>query len=49
MKIVSASGHLTDEGQSYHIGEALAYKRVGLRLNADARIELYFANAISEI
>jgi len=44
VKVVSASGHLAHEGRNYHVGEAFAHKRVGLRLDADGRTELHFAN-----
>jgi transposase InsO family protein len=44
VKAVSTSGHLAHEGRNYHVGEAFAHKRVGLRLNADGHTELHFAN-----
>jgi putative transposase len=44
VKAISASGHLAHEGRHYHVGEAFAHKRVGLRLNAAGQTELYFAN-----
>ena len=44
VKVVSASGHLAHEGRNYHVGEAFAHKRVGLRLNAEGQTELHFAN-----
>jgi hypothetical protein len=44
VKAVSASGHLAHEGRNYHVGEAFAHKRVGLRLNANGQTELHFAN-----
>lgn len=44
VKLVSASGHLAHEGKNYHLGEAFAQKRIGLRLNRDGQTELYFAN-----
>ena len=44
VKTISACGHLAHEGQQYHVGEAFAEKRVGLRRNADSQTELYFAN-----
>jgi transposase InsO family protein len=44
VKVVSASGHLAHEGKHYHVGEAFAAKRVGLRLNPDGQTELHFAN-----
>lgn len=44
VKVVSVSGHLAHEGRNYHVGEAFAGKRVGLRLDSDGRTELHFAN-----
>jgi transposase InsO family protein len=44
VKVVSATGQLAHEGRTYHVGEAFANKRVGLRLNADGQTELHFAN-----
>jgi putative transposase len=44
VKVISATGQLAHEGKTYHVGEAFANKRVGLRLNADGRTELHFAN-----
>jgi transposase InsO family protein len=44
VKVVSSSGHLAHEGKNYHVGDAFADKRVGLRLNDDAATELHFAN-----
>lgn len=44
VKTVSVSGHLAHEGKTYHVGEAFAHKRVGLRRNGEAQTELYFAN-----
>ena len=44
VKVVSASGHLAHEGKNYHVGEAFAGKRVGLRRNAAGQTELHFAN-----
>jgi hypothetical protein len=44
VKVVSATGQLAHEGKTYHVGEAFANKRVGLRLNADGQTELHFAN-----
>ena len=44
VKVVSAAGQLAHEGKTYHVGEAFANKRVGLRLNADGQTELHFAN-----
>lgn len=44
VKLASASGHLAHEGHNYHLGEAFAHKRVGLRLNREGQTELYFAN-----
>ena len=44
VKEVSVSGHVAHEGKNYHVGEAFAGKRVGLRLNEDGQTELHFAN-----
>lgn len=44
VKVVSISGHLAHEGRNYHVGEAFAHKRVGLRCNAAGQTELHFAN-----
>jgi hypothetical protein len=44
VKQISSSGFLAHEGRSYHVGEAFAHKRVGLRLNAQSQTELHFAN-----
>lgn len=44
VKRISESGFLAHEGKSYHVGEAFAHKRVGLRLNGQGQTELYFAN-----
>ncbi len=44
VKKISSSGFLAHEGKQYHVGEAFAHKRVGLRLNAAGQTELYFAN-----
>jgi len=44
VKVISASGHLAHEGNHYHVGEAFADKRVGLRLNSEDQTELHFAN-----
>jgi len=44
VKMVSASGHLAHGGRNYHVGEAFAGKRVGLKLAADERTEVHFAN-----
>jgi putative transposase len=44
VKTISESGQLAHEGRHYHVGEAFAHKRVGLRLNAEGRTELHFAN-----
>lgn len=46
VKVVSASGHLAHEGQNYHVGEAFADKRVGLRVDSLGRTELHFANVL---
>lgn len=44
VKVISASGHLAHEGKNYHVGEAFAGKRVGLRRNRAGQTELHFAN-----
>lgn len=44
VKLVSATGQLAHEGKTYHVGEAFANKRVGLRLKAAGQTELHFAN-----
>lgn len=44
VKKVSVSGFLAHEGKSYHVGEAFAEKRMGLRLNSRGQTELLFAN-----
>ena len=44
VKVVSASGHVAHEGRNYHVGEAFAGKRVGLRRTAAGQTELHFAN-----
>lgn len=44
VKEVSASGHVAHEGKNYHVGDAFAGKRVGLRLGDDGQTELHFAN-----
>jgi transposase InsO family protein len=44
VKTISTSGHLAHEGKNYHVGEAFALKRVGLRLDPTGRTELHFAN-----
>ena len=44
IKQISASGFLAHEGKTYHVGEAFANKRVGLRLNGQGQTGLYFAN-----
>lgn len=46
VKIVSENGYLAREGRRYHVGEAFAHKRVGLRLDADDRTEVHFANVL---
>ena len=43
---LSASGQLRHEGRNYHVGEALAGERVGLRVNPAGQTELYFANVL---
>jgi putative transposase len=45
-KRLSSSGQLRHEGKTYHVGEALAGERVGLRRNAAGQTELYFANLL---
>lgn len=44
VKQISASGFLAHEGKTYHVGEAFAHKRVGLRLDGHGETRLYFAN-----
>ncbi|MEO6876174.1 MAG: IS481 family transposase [Opitutaceae bacterium] len=44
VKVISTSGHLAHEGRNYHVGDAFAGKRVGLRLNPAGQTELHFAN-----
>ena len=44
VKELSSSGSLAPEGRNYHVGEAFAGKRVGLRLNQIRQTELHFAN-----
>lgn len=44
VKRVSVSGHVAHEGRSYHLGEAFAHKRVGLRCNAAGQTDVHFAN-----
>lgn len=44
VKVVSISGHVAHEGKNYHLGEAFAGKRVGLRPGLDGQTELHFAN-----
>ena len=44
VKQISTSGFLAHEGKQYHVGEAFAQKRVGLRLNPQGQTELFFAN-----
>jgi transposase InsO family protein len=46
VKLVSSSGHLAHEGRNYHVGDAFAGKRVGLRLNLAGQTELHFANVL---
>jgi transposase InsO family protein len=46
VKVISVSGHLAHEGHNYHIGDAFAGKRVGLRQNQTGRTELHFANVL---
>lgn len=44
VKVVSVSGHLAHEGRNYHVGDAFAGKRVGLRQNQSGQTEVHFAN-----
>ena len=44
VKTISENGQLAHEGRHYHVGEAFAHKRVGLRLNGEGQTELHFAN-----
>jgi hypothetical protein len=44
VKVVSVSGHLAHEGRNYHVGDAFAGKRIGLRQNQTRQTELHFAN-----
>ena len=44
VKQISSSGFLAHEGKSYHVGEAFAHKRVGLRRDSEDQTGLYFAN-----
>lgn len=44
VKVVSTSGHLAHEGRNYHVGDAFAGKRVGLRQAGNGQTELHFAN-----
>jgi len=44
VKRISVSGFLAHAGESYHVGEAFAHKRVGLHLNSNGQTELHFAN-----
>ncbi len=44
VKRISESGFLAHEGKSYHVGEAFADKRVGLRLDSTGQTQLHFAN-----
>ncbi len=46
VKLVSLSGHVAHDGRNYHLGEAFAGKRVGLRRSADGQTELHFANVL---
>ena len=46
VKVVSVSGHVAHAGKNYHVGEAFAGKRVGLRQAADGQTELHFANVL---
>ena len=44
VKQLSESGLLAHEGKHYHLGDAFAHKRVGLRRDAEGRTEVHFAN-----
>lgn len=44
VKEVSESGFVAHAGKNYHLGEAFAGKRVGLRRNDVGQTELHFAN-----
>lgn len=44
VKVITESGFLDHEGKHYHVGEAFAGKRVGLRTNDHGETELHFAN-----
>lgn len=44
VKEVTDAGFVAHEGKNYHVGEAFAGKRVGLRRNDDGQTELHFAN-----
>jgi hypothetical protein len=44
VKPVSVSGHVAHEGKNYHLGEAFADKRVGLRRHTAGHTDVYFAN-----
>jgi transposase InsO family protein len=44
VKVASGSGHIAHEGRNYHLGEAFAHKRIGLRRNAAGQTEMHFAN-----
>ncbi len=44
VKPVSESGFVAHAGKNYHLGEAFAHQRVGLRRNDQGQTELHFAN-----
>ena len=46
VKRLSGTGHLWHDGHNYHVGEAFALCRVGLRIKSTGRTELYFANRL---
>ena len=46
VKTLSHTGQLSHEGKNYHVGEAFANKRVGVRLNESGQTELLFANVV---
>lgn len=44
VKVTSGSGHVAHAGRNYHLGDAFAQKRIGLREDQTGRIEVHFAN-----
>jgi transposase InsO family protein len=46
VKVISQSGFLSHAGLHYHVGEAFAFKCVGLHHNAQGKTELHFANVL---